>query len=1399
MRGGYLVVVDFSKIDLREAPIMTLKNIAGTELQTLGYAKNVSVEAHFNEVSQITFDLPKFVDGVKTPHYDDVVGMRIIDLAGVGQFKLVNPSETSDGVKTIKSCTAYSLEYEFVEKKIALEEDTYELSDGLAEDGTIIGIILEKMPSWRKGTVSPSLIGKYRTFETSAQSLYDFMKSTLQEKFRCVFDFDTYTRTINIVDVDDFVPTRQVFLSLDNLLKRVDVSENSDNIVTCLGVCGADGVDIYSVNPLGTDKIYNFNYLFQSGQIQEPSTPLQDSDISFGAKWRRWEAKVASVQQDFYSLSVEQSVHTANSLAQSAVLLRLDGEMTGLEAIKATYVSAIAQGLEKDSATGSYFTDLLSQIDAQIAEKKNEIDKAKVRKSLSDQYVSEATESMKGIQGQCKFETFFTDYVCPICGGVAVSTDDTHAVCKHCGSEFLKDDIETELLVLNRYFREDTLSDESFVERTVKASNDNDRSGYVGPTTVKIVSSSITKTYNDEILKETYSISGGSLILSTSTSGTAATYTAAKIRSAAIVHDLSADTFVFSAYLGSGYVETDVMSCGNATLSGTWDSITGDLHADPDVQNDDYQIGSTIELSSYDSIWYFTTDTSKYEQLSVSYELYQYGQECLKQMAFPTYTFSIESANFLSLHECEIFKNQIALGKRIYLDLNDGEVLEPICTGASFSYEDLRSLKLEFSDTYSGSDKAMSLAGLLEESVSMGHTVASSKNGWGAYQDSGANTAVRDMMTQALDVAKNKVLSSTMQAISWDESGIRLRKWSDASKTAYEDTQIWLTDQNVVFTDDGWQTAKMAIGKLHTKKYGDVFGVCAPYLVGTILAGEYLTITNRNGNFVIDDSGIRVNGMNFFVSTSNIIDADESVESVSELPASANNGDLCKVGKDIYRYNSGAWKLYVKSVQQKSDLPSGGPVDAGILYKVEADQSVWAWKDSQWTEHTLALSEYVQGSLSEISGKDSSGNAFVKAEKVSGIIDAIRAQMTSCGGNMLFDKNGLWLIDTADPTTATSAVWLNNNGIMLSESRSSSSESDPSYNADTKKSFTWKTAISSGGIIADYIVGGHLHGGFDISAGDPTTPGYYNTCPFYVSADGKLSCTGASISGAIRATSLNVTGATITGLQVSTLDVTGDFSASRINGGALDFNNFTVSNLSANDITTGKLSADYIKLGGDMAVYDSLSGGTVGGWLGYTTGAYGGAGIHMQSGSGEVVATTSGAKLCCNKGYGTANTISVTSGGVQTNCAMSLGDALTVGGSAAPSYDGAGSLGYSDYRWSVLYAKTSTISTSDRDKKTDISYELDRYDALFERLRPVSYRMKDGTSGRTHTGLIAQDVEQALADCGLTSVDFAAFIRSPREDGGSDYGMRYEELIALCIRQIQKLQDRVAHLEAAMK
>ena len=157
--------------------------------------------------------------------------------------------------------------------------------------------------------------------------------------------------------------------------------------------------------------------------------------------------------------------------------------------------------------------------------------------------------------------------------------------------------------------------------------------------------------------------------------------------------------------------------------------------------------------------------------------------------------------------------------------------------------------------------------------------------------------------------------------------------------------------------------------------------------------------------------------------------------------------------------------------------------------------------------------------------------------------------------------------------------------------------------------------------------------------------------------------------------------------------------------------------------------------------------------------------------------------------------------------------------------------GTSGHRWKQVYAGTATISTSDRNLKKDIKELDENHLKFFLLLTPVSFQFIDGDSGRTHIGFIAQDVEGAMAQCGLTALDFAGFCKDVKvktvpvekevelEDGtvatytdyvdeavlDSDgnpeyiYSLRYEEFIALVTYATQKLYKRVDELGNWMK
>lgn len=148
---------------------------------------------------------------------------------------------------------------------------------------------------------------------------------------------------------------------------------------------------------------------------------------------------------------------------------------------------------------------------------------------------------------------------------------------------------------------------------------------------------------------------------------------------------------------------------------------------------------------------------------------------------------------------------------------------------------------------------------------------------------------------------------------------------------------------------------------------------------------------------------------------------------------------------------------------------------------------------------------------------------------------------------------------------------------------------------------------------------------------------------------------------------------------------------------------------------------------------------------------------------------------------------------------------IGVYGYLEPTQDCMYRLGSSGLRWTTVCLQSPPIVTSDREKKEALNYDLSRYNAFFDALQPASFRFIDGQSGRTHLGMVSQDIEEELEAAGLTDMDFAGFIRDPRQDedgntvdGEYNYMLRYEEFIPMCIYQIQKLKARVAVLEGRL-
>jgi len=137
--------------------------------------------------------------------------------------------------------------------------------------------------------------------------------------------------------------------------------------------------------------------------------------------------------------------------------------------------------------------------------------------------------------------------------------------------------------------------------------------------------------------------------------------------------------------------------------------------------------------------------------------------------------------------------------------------------------------------------------------------------------------------------------------------------------------------------------------------------------------------------------------------------------------------------------------------------------------------------------------------------------------------------------------------------------------------------------------------------------------------------------------------------------------------------------------------------------------------------------------------------------------------------------------------------ATTFGSTLLPDTDGTLDIGSGTQRWKDIHATNGTIITSDARMKEGIEPIPEKLLQMFHSLEPRVYRHRN--QSEQHVGLIAQDVLEAMQECGISETEFAGLVRSPMADGDEILGLRMSEFTGLLIAIIQQLVDDFAGLE----
>lgn len=814
--------LDYSKLKFDadgnpETPVLILKTMGENTIGIIPGVFNLHLNIKFSEPSEISFDVPAVIDGEPNWIYDRLTGHKIVYTEHYGIYVLMNPSTESDGVYDVKHIEGYSIEQELDNKTFFLEEGTFKFYDQTSPSNpdTIMGRILEVARGWSVGYVSPTLAQRYRTFDQYDDYLLDFVYNEVPEKFRGVFVFDPYERTINAYDADEQLDTLPIYLDFDNLIETIEIEELSDELVTALRPYGADELDIRDVNPIGTNWVYDLSYFISNGDIPD----------AIAEKWNVWQKTVLNHQQEYQGLAALRASTTAQLLSEKAALVDLQGELETLTSQQSVTIQALA--METTTAGKQSQQELLDEINSKIAAKKSEIEtKENLIESIEDNLDAENPESyvaqIQDIVNELSITNYFTD---------------------------------DEYNEISRYLIEQDITENTFVATSVDTTISG-TSYTVSNETFVIQNSSITRIdLTDKFNKRMYTFSGGTFTLSGSHA-----INGDIIRGTLEEND--SGEYVFSIYGGSISSGSATASSGMVTISGVMTSLSSDIHSVTVDEVTTYE-GTTLQFFSASGSLFLTANVSDYQKYSVQMELFDYAVDVLSDLATPTYEFSVDSGNFIFASEFAPFRNKLELGKGVYLNVGDRTVITPYIIEFELDFEDREDFSIVFSNRFKRHDNCNTLKDMVEQGYSSGRSFDASKYIYN--QTVNHASAVSEFMNNSLDAAKNTILAASNQSVIINGAGIHVGGDSNY--------QLRIVDSMIAMTDDNWGHAKLAIGLFSSEEVGTYFGVNAEVIGGKLIVGNNLVIENETDSgvmqFKVDSSGAWLNNSTFVLQKDN--------------------------------------------------------------------------------------------------------------------------------------------------------------------------------------------------------------------------------------------------------------------------------------------------------------------------------------------------------------------------------------------------------------------------------------------------------------------------------------------------------------------------------------------------
>ena len=356
-------------------------------------------------------------------------------------------------------------------------------------------------------------------------------------------------------------------------------------------------------------------------------------------------------------------------------------------------------------------------------------------------------------------------------------------------------------------------------------------------------------------------------------------------------------------------------------------------------------------------------NSTREELIDLANSLLASGEAELAKVCQPHFSFELDASNAIRQYEFKAQCDELELGRIITVEKSEGVWYTPILLEMAFGLDKgSKEFVLKFGNKFRLDDWGYTYADLIAESASVSHQV---KANWQNFMNySKDKDAIQNMLKNPLDATlRTGLANAANQDFIVDDTGILGRKKTSAGDGTFENEQLRMINNLLLFTDDSWETIKTALGKVIYEENGSTktaYGLLAEVIVGSLIMGNRMNITNSDNSIIIDGDGITIKDKEgrivFQVTTdgkltlTNYLQSEEASNAMKRFFESEFADDLEEIQSQIDR-KAETWYQY--------DDPSVGwdeserVLHTGDLWCKVSDNSTYCWDGEEWVSQSV--------------------------------------------------------------------------------------------------------------------------------------------------------------------------------------------------------------------------------------------------------------------------------------------------------------------------------------------------------------------------------------------------------------------------------------------------------------